>query len=294
MGARSLAHSKTAIAAVLVASGALGWALWVALRFESPVLRCTAGLVLTGSRCCAPGQKSVGGHCQGIPTSCPTEMTEAKGPLPGCVAREKVLSYGGGTLVVAPVDWDSEQTVREVLQVSAFRLDSHEVTSARYARCLDSGACSEKVLLVEPGLPVTGLTASGAERFCTAVGGRLPRPEEWMFAAMGTDGRRYPWGAHGLVCRRAAYGLTAGPCDTEGHTPELAGARSLGKSPEGAHDLAGNVAELTGDPSGQFFAMGGSFRSRFPSQVKAWARSPNSGAPRDDLGFRCAYPNAAR
>lgn len=212
----------------------------------------------------------------------------------GCVAKTEILSYPSAALVLAPVDWDSEQTMRQEFSVPAFSLDSHEVTVLRYERCVAARECPALKLPDEPGLPVTALSAEQATRYCTYAGGRLPTPEEWLLAAVGANGRRYPWGAHGLACRRAAYGLTEGPCDSRGVGPELSGARALGRSPEGAHDLSGNVSELTRDASGLFFAMGGSFRSRFPSQVKSWSRAPDSGAPRGDLGFRCAYPARPR
>lgn len=248
---------------------------------------CTNRLVLLGERCCAPGQSLAGGHCSGLPASCPEGMSLVRGGARGCVARSSPISYAGGQVVLAPTDWDSDQVERETFSVTPFRLDSHEVTWHRFLGC--SGAACEAARGREPGAPVTDIAAEAAERFCRAAGGRLPSPEEWMFAAMGEKGRRYPWGAHGLTCRRAAYGLERGPCGTTLRAPELAGARSLGRSPEGAEDLAGNVAELTRDASGHIFVVGGSFRSRFPAEVKSWARVPQSGTPRADVGFRCAY-----
>ncbi len=272
-----------AVAGAALFGATFGLALFLA-REPDP---CTEGLILFGERCCGPGQSLVEGQCSGVPTSCPAGMALLLGEAPGCTPRSSPIFYGGGQVVIAPTDWDSEQVERETFSVAPFRLDSHEVSWHRFSRCSE-GACAA-LEGREPGAPVTQVSAPQAERFCRSFGGRLPSPEEWMFAAMGEQARRYPWGAHGLTCRRAAYGLERGPCGTTLRSPELAGARSLGRSPEGAEDLVGNVAELTRDASGQVFLVGGSFRSRFPAEVKSWARVPHDGAPRDDVGFRCAY-----
>ncbi|OQX68681.1 MAG: hypothetical protein B6A08_09115 [Sorangiineae bacterium NIC37A_2] len=272
-----------AVTGAALFAATFGLALFLA-REPDP---CTDGLELFGERCCAPGQSLVGGRCWGLPKSCPDGMALLGGEAPGCVARSWAISYTGGQVVIAPTDWDSEQVERETFSVAPFRLDSHEVTWHRYFGCPEGNCAALEGR--EPGAPVTRVTAAEAERFCRSAGGRLPSPEEWMFASMGEQARRYPWGAHGLTCRRAAYGLERGPCGTTLSSPELAGARSLGRSPEGAEDLVGNVRELTRDASGRIFLVGGSFRSRFPAEVKSWARVPHSGAPQDDVGFRCAY-----
>ena len=108
------------------------------------------------------------------------------------------------------------------------------------------------------------------EAFCRFAGGRLPTGAEWGVAAMGNDARRFPWGATGLVCRRAAYGLAAGPCAHGATGPELAASRPDGATPEGALDLSGNVAEWTREARG-YVARGGSFRSTSAAELKSFA-----------------------
>jgi formylglycine-generating enzyme required for sulfatase activity len=134
---------------------------------------------------------------------------------------------------------------------------------------------------------VTGIEPREAERFCRFENGRLPWGDEWLFAALGKDLRRFPWGATGLVCRRAAFGLESGPC-SRGGGRELAGARADGATPEGVLDLSGNVAEWTAERDGTWLARGGSFRSLSALELKSWATE--AAPPRARwVGFRCAY-----
>ena len=106
----------------------------------------------------------------------------------------------------------------------------------------------------------------------------------------GAAARRFAWGSSGLVCRRAAFGLSTGPCARQDQ-PELAGSRPDGASPEGVLDLIGNVAEWTSEPGGGFAARGGSYRSTAAAELKSWAveAGGDGGAKSLHIGFRCAY-----
>jgi formylglycine-generating enzyme required for sulfatase activity len=174
--------------------------------------------------------------------------------------------------------------------VLPFAIDRSEVTHSQFDSCVRAGLCtaapSQKD--AEPGQPITGISHKGATQYCAFHAGRLPTPAEWIFAASGADARRFPWGAHGLVCRRAAFGLVDGPCAEEGIFPDLAGVHPDGASPDGIFDLAGNVAEWTLTEDGIPSVRGGSFRSKTASNLKVWSTRPAAEA--DDAGFRCAYP----
>lgn len=259
----------------------------VALDQRQPPDRCPAGMLADGPRCCGSGQRLRDGRCWGRATRCAsTQEPTAEGQ---CVARFGVVSLAGGELFIGATDWEGlvgdERFPRT--RVEPFRIDSSEVTYERYRACL---SCEPRQ--GEPGLPVVAITARDAEAFCRSQGGRLPTAAEWVWAAAGAEGRRFAWGNTGLVCRRASFGLLAGPCSENGRA-ELAGSRPDGASPDGILDLCGNAAEWAREPGrDRYSARGGSYRSSAAAALKTWAAEAccdgNSKAPH--IGFRCAYP----
>jgi iron(II)-dependent oxidoreductase len=94
--------------------------------------------------------------------------------------------------------------------------------------------------LLVPNQPVVAVTFHEAEAYATAHGARLVRTDERLWVVRGEEKRPYPWGApfgegnantrEEAVGRPCAVGLFTGDC-----------------TPEGVSDLAGNVAEWTGD-----------------------------------------------
>ncbi len=84
--------------------------------------------------------------------------------------------------------------------------------------------------------PASGVNYTGAAAYCEAAGGRLPWAEEWEALAVGGGGRLYPWGDtfdESSWPYQAAHRNASQPC---GMHPSAA-------TPEGIHDLAGNVME---------------------------------------------------
>jgi formylglycine-generating enzyme len=269
------------ISSALAAAGAIALVVQLAARERQDPARCSGGLVAQGPRCCAAGQSVTEGGCAGVPASCPEGMRVVPHPVAGCAVIAQRVRLPGGRLRAAPSDWEGETAALErPLSVGPFALDATEVTNEQ-SRSGDG----------EPGLPRTNVTPEEAERICALAGGRLPRREEWLLAAAGNqEPRRFAWGHTGLVCRRAAFGLVDGPCAEGAVGPELAGARPDGQTPDGIHDLAGNVAEWTREPDGTFRARGGSFRSRVAGELKSWAAEPPPPGRRGpQIGFRCAY-----
>lgn len=97
-------------------------------------------------------------------------------------------------------------------------------------------------LFVQPGFedhPVNEVTWHGAREYCAWRGGaRLPTEAEWEAAARGVEGRIYPWGNEPPSRERALFGRRSNETDGVGKHP-------AGATPQGVHDLAGNVAEWT-------------------------------------------------
>lgn len=252
--------------------------------------RCGAGLTPSHGRCCPDTQKAFHGHCSGRVASCPVGM-HAVASRNGCAADERRVRYGGGRLMVDSDDWQTEGVVQpRTSLVAPFALDVTEVTLERWEHCVRAGVC-RALPDVELGLPVTSVDPKEAERFCRLDNGRLPTGDEWLFAAMGTEGRRFPWGATGLVCRRVAFGLSEGPCASGGGL-ELAGSRPDGATPDGALDMSGNASEWTTERDGSHVSRGGSFQSVAAVELKSWSQEAREKAARH-VGFRCAYDVSA-
>lgn len=274
----------------------------LARRVASAPARCADGMVLLGARCCGEGQHLDGARCAGAPTRCAEGLERSER---GCVPPwpPPRVDVAGGTLTVAPGDWEASGVVRwHREEIAPFRIDVHEVTEARWSRCVAAGACPALPLRGEPGLPVTGVDVTEAAALCAFEGGRLPTESELAFAAAGPGGRRYPWGRTGFVCRRAAWGLVEGPCAEGASGPEIVGAHPAGATPEGVHDLAGNVAEWAlaapGDGAVAHVVLGGAYDDVEAAALRTWSRRVAPGAPgagevqgaqrRPTIGFRCA------
>lgn len=176
-----------------------------------------------------------------------------------------MVSVPAGEFTMGSQVGDADAQPTRKVYVGAFYIDKYETTNAQYVqflntvggpvgqceghRCLDTRAEStdshifwEGRYRVEAGYeqhPVTNLSWYGARAYCRYHGKRLPTEAEWEKAARGTDGRSYPWGDQ-LDPRRLNADRRVGDTASVGSYPG-------GKSPYGAHDMAGNVWEWVFD-----------------------------------------------
>jgi tetratricopeptide (TPR) repeat protein len=193
-----------------------------------------------------------------------------------------------------------------------FYIDIHEVSNAEYAAFLNErGNQSEggvawldiedadAQIESQPGRyaakgryadhPVVEVSWYGARAYCNWVGKRLPTEEEWQQAALGRDGRRYPWGneeADAGGVQRANYDQGASQSDGYERSAPV-GSFPAGASPYGALDMAGNVWEwVDQEEGGRRLLLGGSWlNDESYLQAPYWS---DPSLTTDYSGFRCA------
>ncbi len=222
-----------------------------------------------------------------------TGVASGVGAAVAVTCREGQRSFVAGQFTLA----DGSAAV----EVETFCLDAIEVTADAYAACVRAGACAAERLgcsnaasFVAKGKgnhPVNCVSWFDADAYCRWQGLRLPTEGEWEWAARG-QGRasRYPWG-DGAPGKRACWdgkGSALGKGGRQGTCPVAA--HPDGDSPEGLHDLGGNVREWTasGD-EGERVIRGGSWGDSIDWFLSAGFRGLNHPRERFELtGFRCA------
>lgn len=177
----------------------------------------------------------------------PTEISTPTGPMVFVPAGEFIMGSDNGP--------PNERPAHKVY-VDAFYIDKYEVTNAQYKAFCDVtkrkyppdpgwGEEYTNYLTSKPDYPVVNVTWLDAEAYAKWAKKRLPTEAEWEKAARGIDGRVYPWGNvwNGFFLN---HGIEAAPFSDKTDGYQLTapvGTYSVGSSPYGAMDMAGNVAE---------------------------------------------------
>jgi formylglycine-generating enzyme required for sulfatase activity len=222
---------------------------------------------------------------------------------------------------------DDEAPVHHVT-LSSFHIDRYLVTVGRFKRFVEAGQegylavrywnpvgwewrasqerdapSSWEEQLRHPNWPVTGVSRYEADAYCRWRSAReerdvrLPTEAQWEFAARGEKGRKYPWGDEAPTDQHANFDMRVGHATPAGIYP-------LGSTPEGVHDLAGNVWEWCADwfgdypkteqtdppgpPQGEFRLLRGGGFDLDPKYLRAAYRVVNHPASEDGgIGFRC-------
>jgi len=216
-----------------------------------------------------------------------------------------------------PKPWYADETPEKKIFLKGFYIDQYEVTNRRYKVYVDDVGAepppnweSNIFSQSQDKHPVTWVSWYDAANFCQWAGKYLPSEKQWERTARGTGGKKYPWGD--------AFDIKfANLSHSAGQKTKLAavGAFPQGASPEGVHDLIGNVWEWVEDDYGPY--GGNTYKSdyynsnlkvirghsasdigHFPgatylSALGKFARSgyreyAHPDEPAQDVGFRCA------
>jgi formylglycine-generating enzyme required for sulfatase activity/serine/threonine protein kinase len=264
------------------------------------------------------------------------------GPL---VCPPNMIAIPGGAFYMGSALAESEKPPHQV-RLSRYCIDKFEVTIEQHKACSDAGKCLRAGSVNEiDGMtakdhaaydpvcnardpvgraqhPVNCVTWDQAVDYCQEQGKRLPTEAEWEFAALGPDGRKYPWGddepaggghlnACGAEC--IAWGKKQNvelvpmyKSDDGWATTAPVGSFPKGASRYGLEDVVGNVWEWVGDWYGPYtkddstdpkgptegterVIRGGAWNGGFPDWVRPSFRYHNAPASRSHgIGFRCA------
>ncbi len=153
--------------------------------------------------------------------------------------------------------YDNEMPVHEV-KLGEFSIARYPVTVSDFLLFVEQNGYQEKTHWKYGGFgqfhepedwaeqipyrnrPVVGVSWFEAMAYCEFAKVRLPTETEWERAARGTTGRKYPWGNEAADETRLNFDRNIGE-------PTPVGIYSLGATPDGIEDLAGNVWEWCAD-----------------------------------------------
>lgn len=197
-----------------------------------------------------------------------------------------------------------------------FFLGSSEKASPSNKRYIDQYDGKYRAVSGYEAWPFLDATRAGAEAYCAWAGKRLPTEAQWEFAARHDFATKkdlvYPWGDKFEPNRARCHHKLCGGPELDGPiavgTYDGTGGHADGRSPSGAFDMAGNVAEwVIGclndyhpceggpciDPPGEpartnepcdLIDRGGDFGALAAEHLTTSRRAPGSAM----VGFRCA------
>ena len=199
--------------------------------------------------------------------------------------------------------------------VRCFYISRFPVTNEQY-ELFDPAHIQRRAPWADEQHPVVYVTPKEAQNYCDWLSARhghryrLPTEAEWEYAARGTDGRNFPWGARldaghyaNFADARTSFAWSDPHIDDGFAETAPVGSYPRGASPFGVEDMAGNVFEWCADyfdiyrgtnrvnPRGpnsgtKRILRGGSWKSR-ANTLRACARSFNTpDYISNDVGFR--------
>jgi formylglycine-generating enzyme len=279
----------------------LAWLRWRAAPRGESVQRCGPGFSVSGVRCCPtperdaqtslPVEKNVvvADACARTRT-CPAPLV--LGAQGFCDAPLFRVLVPAAAYALRASDWEAEGKVAtRSVRVAAFEIDAFEITTGQVS-CATCALPDEARYAAGDHARAQPLSREQAGLVCAARSGRLPSEDEWLTVATRAGTQRYPWGDTGAVCRRAAWGLLAGPCAYGATGADTVAAHTDGTSALGVFDLAGNLAEWVidaADPN-RGVVYGGDWQSSFAADLRGWkAREADPNVRDSRIGARCVY-----
>lgn len=149
-------------------------------------------------------------------------------------------------------DYLAEYPQRKVF-LKNFYIDKKEVSNEEYRMFIESTGHRPPLYWNNSNLnssmqPVVGVSWDDALAYCQWLGKRLLTEEEWEKAARGMDGRKWSWGNEwdGANLNHGKGGRP-GYDETDGYLYTAPVGVSLGVSPYGVFNMAGNVLEWVVD-----------------------------------------------
>jgi formylglycine-generating enzyme required for sulfatase activity len=218
-------------------------------------------------------------------------------------APDGMVFAPGGTFKMGRDDGEELERPAHIVEVKAFFIDRNEVTNDEYQRFISATKrrppahwAGGKIPNGQMKLPVVNVSWGDAVAYAKWAKKRLPTEAEWEFAARGTDGRVYPWGAAWKPDNANAGRGKQGRIFEAGIYPP-------GASPFGALDMCGNVWEWTASDfkdypgrktpsalagSGLKVIRGGAYDATPKNSTTTYRGAVSPDRAYDKTGFRCA------
>ena len=192
------------------------------------------------------------------------------------------VSFPGGKFRMAG---NRKETVLKPFEMSIF-----PVTNRQYEEFAPSHEAKRDKFSDYDDQPVVYVTWHKANMCCEWLSDqtgelyRLPTEAEWEFAASGGGKRKYPWGSEKPTPKHANY------IESKIRKTTPVGSYPQGRTPEGLHDMAGNVLEWCSDWSDDKKECrelrGGSFSDVSGDLRCAYRVRNNSQVLAGNVGFR--------
>ncbi len=151
-----------------------------------------------------------------------------------------------------PWEQHAARSQQHEMAMAAFYIDRYPVTNAQYYAFMQATKYSPKDkhnFLKDwndgrypdgwDDKPVTWVSLEDARAYASWAGKRLPHEWEWQYAAQGTDGRLYPWGA------KDSTRMPLQDTNRVMRPPTAVQAFPQGASPFGVEDMTGNIWHWT-------------------------------------------------